>query len=335
MIVAVWGEQLSATVAALIVERPQLGHRLALAPRRMLHGLAAYIAHALEQDMSTSNIADHVDTQDIRVLLDRAIPAAHPRLFGMLDRVGERVQPFAFYQRLNQALSGPASALVFESDLVGEACLRVAEALASEPALLAARKAIGRSDSNLRQLKSVLAYLRATGLALDIEQLPHGAGWRSVTRRLSADLGRAVAPPLPFRCPPGWRQVETLSGLFALGQQFQNCVSGLNGGGTHHLVGFVSGDEAFLTSDGEPTALVSMQRVGPCLWVIAEIGVRRRQPVRSPLLDGLHAALGEVLAEVGHVLLETAPVSAIQSIAWQAEINATEGDGDDDIDAAA
>ncbi len=82
-----------------------------------------------------------------------------------------------------------------------------------------------------------LAYLRVTGLALDIEKVPHGAGWRLVARRVSSDLGRAVAPPLPFRRPAGWQHVEILSDLFHLGQQLQkNCVASISNGSMHHLV---------------------------------------------------------------------------------------------------
>ena len=218
MIRATWGETLSPTVAALIVKCPQLGHRLALAPRRVLHALAAYIAHALEREVSTSSIAGDVDTKDVHDLLGRAIPTVHPRLYRMLDRVGERAKPLAFYIRLNQILSGPASALLLSSDPVDEPCLRVVEQLASERVLLAAQKAIGRSDSNLHQIKSILAYLRATGLSLDVERLPHGAGWNSIKRRLTADLGRAMAPALPFGCPAGWKHVAVLSDLFDLGK---------------------------------------------------------------------------------------------------------------------
>ena len=63
MIAQAWGEQLAPAVAALILERPQLGQRLALAPRRVIHGLAAYIAHALEGGASAPDIAADVDTQ--------------------------------------------------------------------------------------------------------------------------------------------------------------------------------------------------------------------------------------------------------------------------------
>lgn len=335
MITTAWGEQLAPAVAALIVERPALGHRLALAPRRVLHALAAYVAHALEVDVSAPDIAAELETQDIRVLLGCAIPETHPRLFGTLDRVGERAMPLAFYRRLNRVLSGPASAAVLEHEVISEVCLRVAEALAGDPVLLAARRAIGRSEHNLHQLRSVLALLRARGLARDIEQVPQGAGWRSVVRRLTADLGRAVAPALPFRCPPGWRHVAVLSDLFGLGKTLSNCVSGLGGGGTHHLLHFIDGEEVFFASDGEQAALASVQSVGSRLWVISEMAIRRAQPGLLPMVGDLREALGEVLAEAGHVLLEVAPISAFQSIAWSAESSAVQGEGDDDIDAAA
>lgn len=335
MIRATWGEALAPTVAALIVERPPLGRRLALAPRRVLHALAAFVLRASEQGATTADIARDMDTHDVRELLRRAIPAAHPRLYGLLDRMGNQARPLHTYERTNRILCGPASDLLLGSEAIDDGCLRVVEELVSDRVLLAAQQAVERSESQLRQLRSALAYLRATGLARDIEQLPAGAGWRSIKRRITADLGRAVAPPLPFRCPAGWQYVATLSDLFDLGRQFGNCVNGLGGGGTHHLVNFVSGMEVFFANDGEPTALASVQNVGPCLWVLAETAFRRHQPGRSPLMGDLRVALGEVLAEAGHVLLEITPVSALQSVAWNAESNTALGEGDDDIDAAA
>ena len=335
MIRATWGETLSSTVAALIVERQQLGHRLALAPCRVMHTLAAFIAHSLEQGVSMSSIAEAVDTQDIRDLLGRAIPATHPRLYGLLDRVGEQARPLAFYLRMNQILSGPASALLLSSDPVDEACLRVVEELLSEPVLLAAHQAIGRSDFALNHLKSALAYLRATGLAHDVEQLPSGAGWRSIKRRISTDLGRGTAPSLPFRCPDGWRHDSPLSDIFEVGRKLRNCVAGIGGGGTHHFVQFFSGAEIFFASDGEPLALASIQNVGPRLWVVCETAIERPRPGQSYVIDEIRTALSEVLAEAGHALLDAAPVSAFQTIAFKAEYNTDQGDGDDDIDAAA
>lgn len=330
MIRATWGDMLAPTVAALIVERPHLGHRLALAPRRVLHALSAFIAHALEQGTSTSGIAADVDTLDIRDLLGRAIPAPHRRLYGLLDRVGEQARPLAFYRRTNSILCGPASSLLLSSEAVDESCLHVVEELVSEPVLLAAQKAVGRSTSNLRYLRTALAFLRASGLALDVERLPSGAGWRSIKRRLTSDLGRAVAPPLPFRCPSSWRHVEKLSDLFQLGQSFNNCIGGIGSGGTHHLMQFATGTAVFLASDGDPPALACVQNVGPSLWHIGETAIGGRRPGRTPILSKLHTALEKVLAEAGHKLLETSPASAFETIGWQANRAVDLGDGLDD-----
>ena len=123
MINAVWRGTLAPTVAALIVARPGLGHRLALALRRVLHALAAFIPHAVEQGWDTSGIAAEVDARDIRDLLACAIPNAHPRLLGLFNRLGNQSMGLAFYRRLNAALWGPASTLLLNSDAMNEARL--------------------------------------------------------------------------------------------------------------------------------------------------------------------------------------------------------------------
>ena len=81
--------------------------------------------------------------------------------------------------------------------------------------------------------------------------------------------------------------------------------------------------------------MASVQNVGPHLWVLAEKAIGGHHLGKSPLMDGLRTALGEVLAEAGHVLLEIAPVSALQFISWHAEANADLGADGDGIDVAA
>lgn len=198
MILATWGDTLAPTMAALVVERPPLGRRLARAPRRVLHAVAAYVTHALEQGASTADIARDTDTSDVRELLRRAIPTLHPRLYGLLDRMGDQARPLHVYQRTNRILCGPACDLLIDSETIDDGCLQGVEELVADRVLLAAQKVVGRSEGYIRQLRSALIYLRATGLAREIEQLPTGAGWRSIQRRVTADLGRAVAPPSPF-----------------------------------------------------------------------------------------------------------------------------------------
>lgn len=335
MIASVWGTALSTTVAALIVERPRLGHRLALAPRRVVHGLSAYILHALEQNLDASAIAADVDVRDIRDLLADAIPNVHPRLFGLFNRVGDKSMPLAFYRRANDLLRGPASDLVLASEVVNEPSLGVIAVIAADPVLLAAQKAISNNNSNLNTVISAVAFVRASGLAVDVEQLPMGSGWRALKRRIKADLARASAPPLKFPQPKGWKHVDTVSEMLRIGTEMENCVASFGGGGGHHLFNFMSGNEIFFISEAEPLTLAAVQDVGPGLWQITQMEGAARASGTFPQPRQLRDPLNKALAEVGHKLLETAPASALQSITWRAEGGAGGLDEDDELDEAA
>ncbi len=65
MIASVWGEALSSTVAALIVERPHLGHRLALAQRRTVVWRLDRRARSLKQLLET---VEDLDARKIGLL---------------------------------------------------------------------------------------------------------------------------------------------------------------------------------------------------------------------------------------------------------------------------
>lgn len=93
---------------------------------------------------------------------------------------------------------------------------------------------------------------------------------------------------------------------------------------------FTLGRAVYLASDGELPALASVQSVGPSLWHIGESAIGGRRPGRTPILSELHTALEKVLAEAGHILLETAPASAFESIGWQANRAVDLGDDFDD-----
>ena len=295
MINAVWRGTLAPTVAALIVARPGFGHRLALAPRRVLHALAVFIPHAVEQGCDTSDIAAEVDAREIRDLLACAIPNAHPRLLGLFDRLGAQSMGLTFYRRLNEALWGSASSLLLNSDAVDEARLGFIEQLVRPGAACSPK---GHRD---------FRFLRTTSLSLDVEQPPLGSGWRAIRRRIMTDLGRAAAPPLPCRCPSGWRHIRTVSGLFQLGRDLRNCLAGIGLGGDHHLLQFLSGAELVFVSDDEASTLASVQSVGPSLWMIGETAVGRIHPAASPRPEELRIPLAKTLAEVGHTLLDTTP----------------------------
>lgn len=181
-------------------------------------------------------------------------------------------------------------------------------------------------------MRGALAFLRTTGLSLDVEQLPFGSGWRAIRRRIMSDLGRAVAPPLPCRCPSGWRHVRTMSGLFQLGGDLRNCLAGIGLGGDHHLLQFLSGAELIFVSDDEASTLASVQSVGPSLWMIGEMAIGRTYPAASPRREELRIPLAEVLAEVEHTLLDISLAWAFHAIARRAERTADPGEHHDTID---
>ena len=58
------------------------------------------------------------------------------------------------YRRLNDTLHGPAAAALLDDVELSDAVLRIAEQIAEDPVLLAARRAIGSSSNDLNIMKS-------------------------------------------------------------------------------------------------------------------------------------------------------------------------------------
>ena len=327
MIAEVWGDNLGPVVADLIVEQPRLAARLVLAPRRVVHALAAYLCHAVVAQQDSAQIASEIERQDVRVLLSYAIPKPHPRLYRMLDRLGPIALELAVYGRLNKVLHGPAADLLLDAEEITDNDLRVVTKIVADPVLLAARKAIRWSATDLQHLQLALAYLRAKGLSHDIETLPPGAGWKAILRRISGDLGRAQAPAASFAVPEGWRQIEDVAGLWQIGTALGNCVSSLRSGGEGHVEQLIDGEAIYLVHDAEPLMLASVRRVGPNLWTLAETTTSRPGSDIMAARDALRSDLSKAIAETGGALLDQSPMSAIRSIAWRVSQR-----GNDDLD---
>ena len=235
--------------------------------------------------------------------------------------------PLTFYRQLNRLLHGPASGMILNRSELSPHFLNVAERVSAEPLLAAACKALDGYDGNVRLLSNIISFLRATGLARDIETLPSGSGWRAIKRRVVSDLGRATAPPLPFCCPPGWKHVETLAELSQVGKQLKNCLGGLARGGEGYIVNFMGGREVFVVHYS-PLTLLAMRSVAPRLWIISDLS--RSRDHRLSLRSELEAAMRKVLAEVGHQLLDMAPEDALHRIGLRAQRDGNE----DDLNAA-
>jgi hypothetical protein len=319
MITLAWGKALSPIVSAMIVGEPALAPRITLAPRRVIHSLAAYIHHALDARHDIEQIAEEIAAQDVRVLLSRAVMNPHRRLYRMLDRLGPTALEMTFYRRLNEVLHGPAADLLLDVNEVNETHLKLVTKIIADPVLLAARKAIGWSQIDLQQLQHILKYLRVTRLSNDIEKLPTGAGWKSILRRIGSDLGRARAPRASFAMPVGWRQIEDVAGLWRVGTTLGNCVSSFRSGGEGYVEQLIAGDAVYLARDIEPIMLACIRRVGPNLWTLGETTTSTRGSDIMEAREALRTGLTIAIAETGGALLDHSPLTAMQAIAWRAE----------------
>ena len=281
MLSQVWGSDLALHVATMIVQHPTLARRLSLAPRRDVHAVAAYI-HAHRGCHTVEQMADAIVEAHPRDLLAQTIIGLHPRLHRLMDRLGPTALPLRVYARLNETLHGPASDIVLETEAISDELRGMVEQIADDPTLIAARKAIGGSALALRRLQSALAYLRASGLACDIEALPAHAGWKAIMRRVANDIGRAKAPSIPFRAPDGWRWIPDVQCLWSTGKALENCVASLTSGSDHYVSDLISGNAAFFVSDDELMMLAHVRRVGPGLWTLAETTMEVSGPGQCP-----------------------------------------------------
>ena len=331
MLVMVFGS-LATTVASLIAIRPDLGRRLALAPPWIIHSVAAYIEFARNEEQSIDEIAADVATRHARDLLVMAVPNMHEHLATILGRIGDRVVDLAYYRRLNTVLRGPAASVILEAKEVRQSILQIAEWIAADPVMLAARHAIGLSEQDARALRLTLAYLRQNGLARDVETLPPNTGWRGIVRRISNDLGRAATVAPPFRLPPGWRAVGTLGDLWAVGRRMSNCVAGIRMTGNYHVRDIIGGKHVFITTTGEPIALATLRRVGENSWIVSEFEVMGSGHAGRQAT--LTTELAAVAAECGHTFYDECPLSTIRSLAWRRDGNKGDLDGDDLEDVA-
>lgn len=314
MLTATWGD-LAGFVARFIRVRPVIAARLALAPTRAIHATAAYLHHAVASGYTEEAVGHAVERFKPRDLLCKALPAMHPRLFRLLDRAGPQARPHAFYQRLDARLHGPAGAVLLRVQNLGPDTLEVADLIAADPVLLAVKGALDVGVYGMRCLGTALAYLRALGLAANIETLPRGAGVPALVRRIEADLGRGRPPPMPFPVPAGWRQVATVAELWALGRELQNCIGGMRGSGVEHASAYLAGGEVILVSLFEPVVLASIASVGPGLWHVAQCaGHRNAAPP-----PGTRAGLEQALKDAGVHLVHVDCADAIQHVAFRIE----------------
>jgi hypothetical protein len=204
---------LSPTVTKIIRCQPSLACRLSLAPQAAIHSIAAFLNFHVSDTMDVDLLAHEISTRDARELLAEAVPNVHPRLYGLLPRLGSATRSLSFYRDLNSELGQAAAATLLEAPSIRLQTIRIARQVRADPVVLAARKAMGEDEHHLRHLTSVLGLLRSLGLANHIERLPPGSGVQAIFRRIKMDLRAAKPPPVEFAVPVGWKQVRDVGQL--------------------------------------------------------------------------------------------------------------------------
>lgn len=320
MLVATWGD-LAGLVARLIRARPGIAARLALSPGRAIHATAAYLHHAVASGYADEAVGQAVERRAPRDLLHEALPDMHPRMFRLLDRAGPQAKPHAFYKRLAAGLRGPAGAVLLRAQNLSPDTLDLADLAGADPVLRALKNGLDVGVYGMQCLGTALAYLRVLGLARDVERLPRGAGLPALVRRIEADLGRGRPPPAPFPVPAGWRPVETVAELWALGRELQNCVGGMRGAGVDHASNFLDGGEVILVSLAEPVVLASVASSGSGLWHVAQCAGYRNAPPPFGTRAGLERALRRAGVSVVHMDCG----DAVQHVAYRIEGRARPG----------
>lgn len=313
MLTRVWGH-LAPVIAKLIVERPVLASRLALAPKRVIHAVAVYVGWADEKGLSIPEIAADIDQYDIRTLLPNAVPGLHPRFYTLLGRVSGQVLRRDIYLRLNTALNGPASALLLSTSRIHPANLDMLEQVGADRVLLAARKAVGHDTSRGRALRDALAYLRALGVADQIEALPPGSGWRAIQRRIEKDLGRVPIPPPNFKGPAGWRPLGNVAEVTEVGRRFENCLARWTSYSAAHFMRVMLGDVVLLVTEAPTPMVAEVERIGAQVWRLGTVVGRNNKSADTEVQEALFNALSASMKAAGHKLLNGNPVYDLDAV---------------------
>lgn len=291
-----------ARVAAALRGRPALTARLALAPRRAIHAVAAFVQssaadrdeHGTDQAFAERLLNDHP-----RDLLAAALGVApHPRLYRLLDRAALPAWPVADYAALDRLLRmGADDALARDNDREIEArnVASVARLLDGDPTLLRARLACTEGGSR-QALAAVLAVLRASGVAEPVETLPDGSGHAALARRLRRAVAALGSPHAAFPAPPGWKVVASVADLWLVGARLRVCCAGRTWGAAHYASKLASGASVFLHGSGSDggggDVLAEVARLPGGVWAVEAIrGARNARPPAGRSADALTTAL--------------------------------------------
>ena len=303
-----FGKQAS-RAAMLVRLRPELAHRIMLAPRRAMHVYVALMQQHAADEVPLERTADLLLGEHPRTLLRAVVPGLHERLYRLLDRAALPAWPLEAYRLLNTVLSSPISDLLDGvSDLTPTEVERLGALLTADPVIQRASK-LTRESYYRDNLSSVVAVLRSYDALHDLGALPAGAGARAIAKRAKADLSRIRMPDTSLPKVKGWTRLLTVGDLWRYASRMELCIAPGSYSAGDATISALMGRSVFLYST-EHDALAQLRAVPVDAWVIAEAAVAKN----GRLPPGVVASLHDGLVAAGAVLLPATPQAAIDKI---------------------
>ncbi len=314
-------------VTTLLRARPELLSRLAFAPRRAIHAIAAYLYLSPAAFQTDAQTAANIVEVAPRELLRAAMPESPPTLYRALDRAGDRVLGRSLYEMLRSVAAGPFGARLLESGPLDEYRVKAYASLVDmDPLMLKLHAALPEDSNIVGCVNSLLGLLRSHDALVESDfDLPQRAGVAAVMRRLQRRIDEIGAPSPEFTPPPPFRLISSVGELRRIGTQFGNCLNGYRWQSAKYWCQLIDGSMAYLISD-EPPVVAALQQVGKNLWMLNQVC----GPKNSAVPPGVQSALIRGLRADGVRMVSVEPYSALSSLDERARRRNRDNDEDDD-----
>ena len=298
-------------VAKLVIARPELAKRLALAPRSAIHSIGIFLHLCPEASGEAAEVAALIDTTHPRDLLRMALPDAPAQLYRALDRVGDRVRGRAFYRRLGAIASGQFGS-AFLAGRLSDQRLDFYEMVATmDPAVVAVCDALEESQRLAESVDVLVKFLRSHKAITDADLcLVPGAGINALLRRLQRSFDAIRAPDPGFHPPVGWRIIETIRELRSVGREFENCLNSRAPYAVKHWLRLVDGTGVYIINEKE-RVLVALRRVAGNLYCVDEAAKSDNEDVAPHVVRAL---FWDDFRAAGIQILPTSPDQAIAQL---------------------
>jgi hypothetical protein len=276
-------------VAALIRVAPSLAARLALAPARALHSVAAYLEAKAARGASLESMADALSSCAPRALLGQALPNHDARLFRLLNRAALPAWSLAEVMALDDVLRAELGDILSDGPISPETVSAARLILDAHPIVQRVCRAIPDSWTRAK-LSTAITWLDEQGALAHLSATPRVAGLSAIARRLRRDLATLRAPQAPFSIPADWAQIDTVDGLWAVGRELENCLAFAHYGACERVPDLLTGRDVYLFSRAL-RVVFRLRHMGGRTWACVERGGHRNKSLKPEVIRGLADAL--------------------------------------------